>query len=62
MTVAFISATGYVSKTDQYTKSYPDFSLGGNQLGKQTLHGIKLYFCNEREFSKRSEINNIVPV
>ena len=25
------------SKTDQYAKSYPDFSLGGNQLGEHSL-------------------------
>ena len=25
------------SKMDQYAKSYPDFSLGGNQLGEHSL-------------------------
>ena len=27
----------WTSKTDQYTKSYPDFSLGGTQIVEHSL-------------------------
>ena len=30
----------WTSKTDQYAKSYPDFSLGGTQLVRHSLDAI----------------------